>query len=87
MRKPLPSLLENAELLTVSIAPGSLALGKQIRELELRTHTGATAVAVRRDGETVISPEPEFEFRLKDQVLLIGNRGQLQEAKKLFIPS
>jgi K+/H+ antiporter YhaU regulatory subunit KhtT len=60
-------------------------LSKQIRELELRTRTGATAVAIRRDGETVTSPEPDFEFRLDDQVLLIGNQGQLQEAKKLFV--
>jgi CPA2 family monovalent cation:H+ antiporter-2 len=84
MRKPMPSLLENAELVTVSVGSHSPALGKQIRELELRSRTGATAVAVRRDGETVTSPEPEYEFRLNDQVLLIGNHTQLQEAKKLF---
>jgi CPA2 family monovalent cation:H+ antiporter-2 len=82
--QPLPSLLENAELITVTIGPGSPALGKQIRELELRTKTGATAVAIRRAGETTISPEPEFEFGPDDQVLLIGNAKQLNEARALF---
>ncbi len=84
--KPMPSLLENAGLVTVAITPRSPALGKQIRELELRTRTGATAVAVRRGAETVISPEPDFEFQLNDEVLLIGNERQLMEAKELFEP-
>jgi hypothetical protein len=82
--RPLPSLLENAELVTVQIGPQSPALGKQIRELELRTRTGATAVAIRRGAETVISPEPDFDFQLHDQVLLIGGTRQLEEARKLF---
>jgi len=82
--KPMPSLLENAELLTAHIGPRSPALGRQIRELELRTRTGATAVAIRRGNETIISPEPEFEFQQGDQVLLIGSERQLGEARRLF---
>jgi CPA2 family monovalent cation:H+ antiporter-2 len=85
--KPMPSLLENAELITLEISPHSPVLGKQIRELELRTRTGATAVAIRRGIETVISPEPDFEFQLRDQVLLIGNTRQLEEARKLIAGS
>jgi K+/H+ antiporter YhaU regulatory subunit KhtT len=81
----MPSLLENASLITVPIAAGAPALGKQIRELELRTRTGATAVAVRRGTETVISPEPDFEFQLHDEVLLIGDQRQLAEARMLFL--
>jgi len=80
----LPSLLENAALITVRITADSPALGKQIREMELRTRTGATAVAIRRGSETVISPEPEFEFQLNNEVLLIGSEKQLEEARKLF---
>ena len=82
--KPMPSLLENAELVTVQITANSPALGKQIREMELRTRTGSTAVAIRRGTETIISPEPDFEFQINDQVLLIGNERQLEEASRLF---
>ena len=82
--KPMPSLLEHAELVTVALTAQSPALGKQIREMELRTRTGATAVAIRRGSETVISPEADFEFRLGDQVLLIGSDTQLDLAQKLF---
>ncbi|HYV31736.1 MAG TPA: cation:proton antiporter [Candidatus Binatia bacterium] len=80
----IPSLLESAELVTAQLAADSPALGKQIRELQLRTRTGATAVAIRRGSETVISPEPDFEFQIGDQVLLIGNARQLHEARKVF---
>lgn len=84
--KPMPSLLENAELVTVAITDGSPALGKQIREMELRTRTGSTAVAIRRGAETIISPEPDFEFKPEDQVLLIGSGQQLAQARRLFEP-
>jgi CPA2 family monovalent cation:H+ antiporter-2 len=77
----LPSLLENAQLLTVTIRAGTVAVGKQIRELELRTRTGATAVAIRRGTETIISPEPELEFRPDDELLLIGSAVQLEQAR------
>lgn len=82
--KPMPSLLESAELMTVCVAQGSPAIGRQIREMELRTKTGTTAVAIRRGAETIVSPEPEFEFQLNDCVLLIGNEQQLAGARKLF---
>jgi CPA2 family monovalent cation:H+ antiporter-2 len=77
-----PSLLENARLVTVILRPGTRAVGRQIRELELRTRTGATAVAVRRGSETIVSPEPELEFRPQDEVLLIGNDVQLARARE-----
>ena len=84
LRRRLPSLLENAQLVTVTIRPGTVAVGKQIRELELRTRTGATAVALRRGGETIVSPEPELEFRPDDEILLIGSASQLDQAKELL---
>src|SRR6266498_3672474 len=82
----MPSLLENAELVTAQLRAGSPALGQQIRELQLRTRTEATAVAIRRGSETIVSPEPDFEFQVHDQVLLIGSARQLQEARRLFAP-
>ncbi len=79
-----PALLDEARLLTVSILPGSLAVGRQIRELELRSRTGATAVAVRRGTQTTFSPEAELEFRPGDEVLLIGNPNQLEQGRRLL---
>ncbi len=79
-----PSLLDQARLLTVVIRSGSFPVGRQIRELELRTRTGATAVAVRRGTETIASPEPELEFQPGDEVLLVGNATQLERGRQLL---
>ncbi len=44
----LPSLLREADLQTVTLAATSTAVGKLIRELELRTRTGASIVGIER---------------------------------------
>lgn len=79
-----PSLLDQAKLITVAIPPGAAAVGRQIREMELRTRTGSTAVAIRRGAETIISPEPELEFHAGDEVLLIGNARQIEQGRTLL---
>jgi CPA2 family monovalent cation:H+ antiporter-2 len=77
----LPSLLREADLETVPIAPGAAAARKLIRELELRTHTGASIVGIERNGTNIINPLPDEELQPGDQVLLLGTRAQLDAAK------
>jgi CPA2 family monovalent cation:H+ antiporter-2 len=78
----LPSLLRQANLETVKIAANSPAAGKLIRELQLRTQTGASIVGIERNGESIINPGPDEELQAGDQVLLLGNRAQLDAAQK-----
>lgn len=80
----LPALLREADLETVSIAAGSSVVGKLIRELQLRTKTGASIVGIERNGGSIINPGPDEELRAGDQVLLLGNRLQLDAAQKHF---
>jgi CPA2 family monovalent cation:H+ antiporter-2 len=80
----LPTVLRGAELEPVLIAPGSPAAGKLIRELELRTRSGASAVAIEREGADVINPGPDEEILPGDKVLLLGNRAQLDAAQALL---
>jgi monovalent cation:H+ antiporter-2, CPA2 family len=77
----LPSLLREADLETVPIAPGATAARKLIRELELRTSTGASIVGIERNGTNLINPLPDEELQPGDQVLLLGTRAQLDAAK------
>src|SRR5262249_12215255 len=70
----LPPLLREADLETVAIAAESPAAGKLIRELQLRTQTGASIVGIERDGGSILNPGPDEELRGGDQVLLLGNR-------------
>jgi CPA2 family monovalent cation:H+ antiporter-2 len=77
-----PSLLRDADLETVVLANGSPAVGKLIRELELRTRTGASIVAIERNGVNTVNPGPDEELQANDQVLLLGSRAQLEKARK-----
>ncbi|MBB5039527.1 cation:proton antiporter domain-containing protein [Prosthecobacter dejongeii] len=78
---PLPTLLQQAELLNLSIAQDSPAVGKVISELQLRTRTGASIVGIERQGENIINPDISEEIRVGDSILLIGNAGQIERAK------
>jgi CPA2 family monovalent cation:H+ antiporter-2 len=77
----LPALLREADLETVTISGNSPAAGKLIRELMLRTRTGASIVGLDRGGTNIINPGPDEEIQVGDQVLLLGTRAQLDAAK------
>jgi CPA2 family monovalent cation:H+ antiporter-2 len=81
---PLPSLLRQAEVETVTVAQDSPAAGRLIRELQLRTKTGASVVGIERKGESVVNPDPDEELLPGDEVLLIGTRQHLDAARQLL---
>jgi len=81
----LPALLREADLETISLAADSPAVGKLIRELQLRTRTGASIVGFERNGINLINPGPDEELQAGDQVLLLGTRSQLDAARAAFI--
>jgi len=77
----LPSLLREADLATVTLAADSPAAGKLIREIGLRTRTGASIVGIERAGTNLINPGPDEELLPGNQVLLLGTPAQLQAAR------
>jgi monovalent cation:H+ antiporter-2, CPA2 family len=78
----LQSILRDADLETITIAGNSPAAGKLIHELELRTRTGASIVGIERKGTNIINPSADEELQSGDHVLLLGNRAQLDAARK-----
>lgn len=78
---PLPSLLREADLEAVTLGADSPGVGKLIRELALRTRTGASIVGIERGGTNIINPGADEELQVGDQVLLLGTRDQLNAAK------
>lgn len=80
----LTSLLRDAVLSTVSLSPESRGTGKLIRELQLRTLSGASIVGIDRQGTNLINPGPDEELLAGDQVLLIGSQTQVQAAQDLL---
>jgi CPA2 family monovalent cation:H+ antiporter-2 len=77
----LPSVLREALLETIPITNASPGAGKLIRELQLRSQTGASIVAIERNGQNIINPAADEELQVGDQVVLLGNRPQLDAAK------
>lgn len=78
----LPSLLQQSNLETITVSANSFAVGKLIRELQLRTQTGASVVGIERSTGSIINPGPDEELQAGDQILLLGNPAQLEAARK-----
>lgn len=70
------------ELLEVEIPAGGEVVGKTIRNLELRSSTGATVVAVQRGGVTHYLVPPDLPLSPEDKLLLVAEQAQLEGAEK-----
>jgi CPA2 family monovalent cation:H+ antiporter-2 len=81
------SALQEASAETVRIDPGSPAVGKTLGELDLRGKTGATVIAVLREGDTKISPGAGYRLREDDMVLLSGSSKKIERAVKILTPN
>jgi CPA2 family monovalent cation:H+ antiporter-2 len=69
-----------AQTETFAVRDGSHLVGRSIRELEVRTRTGVSVVAVQRDGTSVSNPSPDFRIQASDILILLGNSAQLESA-------
>jgi CPA2 family monovalent cation:H+ antiporter-2 len=82
--KPMPELLHEAELETMEIPPDSTMIGRKLREIPLRQQTGASIVAIERNGQRLINPGPDEVINAGDRVLLLGQAEQLPAASDLL---
>lgn len=80
----MPPLFKDAELRTVTVAVASRASGRSIKDLALRSQTGATVIAVRRGADTRLNPGPETVLAAGDEVLLFGDAAQLEAGERLM---
>ncbi len=56
----------------IPIGPGSPYETKTLGDTRARTRTGASIVAVVREGEVHASPRPDFRFATGDVVVVVG---------------
>lgn len=83
----LAGLLKEAEIAALTVAERSPCKGRLIRELALRTRTGASIVAIERAGTNLVNPGPDEELLVGDQVLLLGKHAQLDAARSYLLES
>jgi len=61
----------------VTLRDESPGAGRSIAELEIRRRTRLTVVAIQRDGETIVAPEPTEILRAGDRVVVVGRQEDL----------
>ena len=70
----------------VALPPESPAIGRSIRDLGVRTRTGAIVIAVQRGPRTVSNPGAEFEFERGDVVVAVGTDDAHDALSALLAP-
>jgi TrkA domain protein len=58
--------------------------GRTIGDLEVRTRTGVSIVAVIRGDETIAAPSPSFEFASGDSAIAVGTPEGIQQLSALL---
>jgi len=76
--------LTGAELGTFRVGPASPLVGKSLREGILRDRSGTTLLMIKRGNEVIPNPDPVWEIREDDIVLILGTPEQLAAAAPLF---
>jgi len=77
-------VITEIDIETYLINDRSNASGRSIRDMRIRSTTGATVIAVKRGSEIIPSPEFEFVFMPGDIVYLIGSKESLSKAFALL---
>jgi CPA2 family monovalent cation:H+ antiporter-2 len=84
--KEVATMLPGFEGLTpVAIADGAPAIGKTLAELDLRAKTGASVLAIGRDGGGVANPRADEPLRAGDVLALAGSNEAIDAARSLLL--
>jgi len=83
----LTSLLQQVDIETFRVQPGSRAQGRTIGELELRKKHGITVLAVQKQTGLVSDPGAETIFQSGDLVVTMGDSGKLACVAGIFYGS
>ncbi|MCX7862666.1 MAG: cation:proton antiporter [Bacteroidales bacterium] len=81
---PHHDILKSLESISLIIKNNSHWLAKSIQDLQIRQKTGATIIAVSRNGEYIINPQANFIFQENDIVMLIGSKNDIYKAYHYF---
>ena len=66
------------------IRRGSSYAGRPLGHTQMRTLTGASIVALLREGNVVGSPRPSEVLRVGDMVVIVGTDDGLAEAARIL---
>jgi voltage-gated potassium channel len=67
----------------LALQPESAAVGKSLEALNVRQATGATILAIVREGSPIVNPPGDLALQAGDQLLALGTADQLQGLEAL----
>jgi CPA2 family monovalent cation:H+ antiporter-2 len=76
--------LSGAEIATLQVKKGATLTGSRLSEGLLRSRSGATILAIKHGDEITTNPDPVWELREGDTVLVLGTPEQIKAASRLF---
>jgi len=82
---PAPALMDDAVMLPIELPPGFPAVGKAIRDLEIRKACGASIIAIERGGARIVNPSADEILAADDIVTLFGTEDQVRQARALML--
>jgi CPA2 family monovalent cation:H+ antiporter-2 len=80
----LAALFAGATVDNVQIEVNAPSVNRTLRELDIRKNTGATVIAIARNGEAITNPGPDFALQQDDIVILMGAHADLDKAVNLL---
>jgi voltage-gated potassium channel len=75
---------ESLNIEAVGLATESPAVDRTLEALALRQSTGATVLAIMRDGNPVVNPPGDMALAAGDRLLVLGTRDQLERVERLL---
>lgn len=76
--------LRNMNISAIKVETNSPAYGKSLFDIQLRSKTGVTLLAIKRGSDIIEHPNPSTIFQPNDIVYLLGNPEQINLAFELF---
>jgi TrkA domain protein len=77
--------LDGVQAVRIPIPAGSPYCGRSLGDTRARTRTGASIVAVVRDGRAIPAPRPDFEFRQGDGVVAVGDDAATAALREILL--
>ena len=79
-------LLDEFSLEWVIVGGQKALVGATLRDADIRARTGASVIAVLRNGDSIMNPPPETRFANGDTLVVMGHRDQVERFLETFCP-
>lgn len=86
LRSPaLREMLAKADFAEVTLAEGSPSAGRTLKDLDLRSRTGASVMGISRGRQIIGNPGPDFQLQVGDVVGILGSSEEVSAAREYLV--